>query len=84
MHCKENANQQFIQNDTNSSLNIFENKLKSKCIAYETTVNAELCNGKNECTIKSSGKEFKYGFDGANCDFIARTIHITYECIPGL
>ncbi len=63
-----------IKKQINSNLN--------RCTAYPTHLLADFCNGKNECLIKLEQTDFKYGFNGANCDFKAIILSITYDCVP--
>ncbi|RNA38254.1 hypothetical protein BpHYR1_030555 [Brachionus plicatilis] len=52
------------------------------CSAYPTQQIANKCNGKQECAIKLEAKRFQYGFDGSNCDFKAKILSVTFQCIP--
>lgn len=59
-----------------SSLNI--------CSAYPTQELASVCNGKQECLINLAQPDFQYGFMGSNCDFRAKILSVSYECIPSM
>ncbi len=74
----ENA---IIGNSTKSISN--QANISKKCTAYPTNLLADFCNGKSECLIKLEQTDFKYGFNGANCDFRAMILTISFDCVPG-
>lgn len=53
-----------------------------RCSAYTTDKSAQVCNGRADCAVKLVPVWFDYGRSGANCAFGARTLHVSYECIP--
>ena len=54
---------------------------KTECYGYTQTL-IESCNGKSDCNITIDRPVFNFGFQGANCDFKADILTVSYECIP--
>ncbi|CAF0814916.1 unnamed protein product [Brachionus calyciflorus] len=52
------------------------------CSAYPTQELANVCNGKKECLINLVQPNFQYGLMGSNCEFKAKILSVSYECIP--
>lgn len=75
--------EQRYDNDNSYKCNVnrAEEPDTKECFAYKQNL-IELCNGKSECIIPMDKPSFKFGFLGANCDFEAQTLQISYECVP--
>jgi hypothetical protein len=75
--CSNDAQLQLYKSQRKDTTNFL------KCHAYLTQDLATHCNGQQECFINLVRPNFKFGFNGSNCDFKPKDLTIAYECIPG-
>jgi hypothetical protein len=78
---QQTSNTAVIRYQSNKNVGSFRTNVE-KCAAYPTQLLADICNGKNECSINLKAPSFNYSFWGSNCYFKAEILRITYECIP--
>ena len=88
LSCEASTERLFITeqrygNDHLNKCNVSSNVTTpaSECFGYMQNL-IEQCNGKSECQIPMDMPSFKFGFQGANCDFKAQVLQVSYECIP--
>jgi hypothetical protein len=65
-----------------TSLPINNSSNDIECTSYPTQDFIDKCNGNSECFVSLKKRQFTFGYEGSSCNFEAKRLIITYECIP--